>query len=146
MLGHFYYFITLILIFFNLLFLLNFSKFYKTAEWIDGFKKVTGKIPEPKDFKDNDHQLLSFLGSVVILNFFWIFLGILSKSWVIYLLILGSGIINILINSFLGVTIGKFSIFTKIFNLFYLILIILSLSVLTINHFHLHLELSQYIF
>jgi hypothetical protein len=146
MLGQVYYFFTLILIIFNILFIANFFKYYKIVEWFHTFKKVTGKEPKKEDFDGQDFELNSFLSSVLVFNFIWIFLGILSKSWIIYLLLLGSIFTNFLVGVIISLVFGNFSIVSKILNLVFMILLTASLVLLTINHHHLHLELADYIF
>lgn len=146
MLGQVYYFFTLILIIFNILFIANFFKYYKIVEWFHTFKKVTGKEPKKEDFDGQDFELNSFLSSVLVFNFIWIFLGILSKSWIIYLLLLGSIFTNFLVGVIISLVFGNFSIVSKILNLVFMILLTASLALLTINHHHLHLELADYIF
>jgi hypothetical protein len=146
MLGQVYYFFTLILIIFNILFIANFFKYYKIVEWFHTFKKVTGKEPKKEDFDGQDFELNSFLSSVLVFNFIWIFLGILSKSWIIYLLLLGSIFTNFLFGVIISLVFGNFSIVSKILNLVFMILLTATLVLLTINHHHLHLELADYIF
>lgn len=146
MLGELYYFFMLILIIFNILFIANFFKYTKIAEWYHTFKKVTGKEPKKEDFKENEFELINFLNCVIIFNFTWIFFGILSKSWIIYLLLLGLLFVMFLIQSVFSVIFGKFSFFSKITNLIFWIFLTSVLVLLTINHHHLHLELADYIF
>jgi hypothetical protein len=145
MLGNLYYFFTLILIIFNLLMIANFFKFYRITEWMLTFNKVTGKLPNKEDFKEGEFELNSFLSCVVIFNFTWIFFGILSKSWVIYLAMLLLSLVNFIITSLISLIWGRFSLINKIFNFCFFIVITVSLCVLTINHYHLHLELSDYL-
>jgi hypothetical protein len=146
MLGQVYYFFTLILIIFNILLIANFFTYYKVVEWYHAFKKVTGKEPKKEDFKEKDFELTSFLNLVIIFNFTWIFLGILSKSWIIYLLLLGASFSNFLIQKILALIFIRFSVVSKILNFLFMIFLTVVLVILTINHFHLHLELSDYIF
>lgn len=145
MLGDIYYFFTLILIIFNILFLANFFRYYKIVEWFQTFKKVTGRIPKKEDFKKDDFELNSFLSSVILFNLTWIFFGILSKSWFIYLLLLGSTVTTLLFQSIISRIFGHFSMISKLISLLFWIFLTLALSILTINHYHLHLELSDYI-
>jgi hypothetical protein len=146
MLGDVYYFFTLILIIFNILFIANFNKYYKIIEWFHTFKKVTGKEPKKEDFKESELELTSFLSSVIIFNFVWIFLGILTKSWIIYLCLLGLIFTNYLIQSILSAIFSQFSTIVKIQSVIFMIFLTVALSILTINHHHLHLELADYLF
>jgi hypothetical protein len=146
MLGDLYYFFTLILIIFNILFIANFFRYYKIVEWFHTFKKVTGRIPKKEDFEKDDFELNSFLSSVILFNLTWIFFGILSKSWIIYLTLLVSMPIVILFQSIISRIFGQFSLILKIISLLFWILLTSVLVILTINHHHLHLELSDYIF
>jgi hypothetical protein len=107
---------------------------------------VTGRIPKKEDFEKDDFELNSFLSSVILFNLTWIFFGILSKSWIIYLTLLVSMPIVILFQSIISRIFGQFSLILKIISLLFWILLTSVLVILTINHHHLHLELSDYIF
>lgn len=146
MLGDVYYFFTLILIIFNLLFIANFFKYYKIVEWFHTFRKVTGRTPKKEDFEKEDFALNSFLSSVIIFNLIWIFFGVLSKSWIIYLSLLLSTSVVLVTQSIISKFFGNFSLISKVINLIFWIFITSVLTLLTINHYHLHLELSSYIF
>jgi hypothetical protein len=146
MLGDLYYFFMLTLIIFNVLFIVNINRFYKISEWVYSYKKIKGDFPEKEKFKKDEFELLSFLNLVLVYNFFMILLGIISKSWKIYLLLMSIMIINFFLMKAIESIFGKFSITNKIIHTIFMIFMTASLSFLTINHYHLHLELFDVIF
>jgi hypothetical protein len=138
-LGHLFYFIGLIVFLVNIQFLYDLFDYIRIKEWSVSFKKITNKTPTDKDFKRGDLEKYKKLSGVIGLNFFWVFFGILSSNWKIFLIILvTSSLIDFLIH-----TIGQFKTLSKLIFIFKMTLITLSILILTINHFHLHLDLFE---
>jgi len=138
-LGHFYYFIGLLLFLANLGLILKLNKILKTQSWVQSFFKVTKKRPDKRDMPDGDYQDFVSFNSVMVANFLWIFFGLISQSWKMFLLILGvMFILNLLLTMF-----HKFNLFSKFLNFIKLIIITSSICTLVINHFHLHVDVYK---
>jgi hypothetical protein len=138
-LGHLFYFIGLIVFLVNIQFLYELFDYIRIKEWFVSFKKITNKTPTSKDFKKGDLDKFKKLSGVIGLNFFWIFFGILSSNWKIFLAILIiSSLMDLLIH-----TIGQFKSISKLILIFKTLVTTLSILILTINHFHLHLDLFE---
>ena len=137
MLGHIFYFLGLFLFLGNIILISNFFKTFKAKEWAFKFKKVTSKDPNKKDFQNKDYEYYSYYSAIGILNFFWMFFGILGNNWYIFLFII---LINLIIN-FICKKIGEFNITSKILQLVRNITISMTIGFLVINHFHLHLNI-----
>jgi hypothetical protein len=140
--GHLFYFFGLIVFLTNINFLLEVFEYLRIKEWFNSFEKVTKKKPTVKDFKKGDLENYKKFNSVLAINSFWLFFGILSSSWKIFILLL---IFNFL-NGVLIKIIGEFRLISKILFLMKAIIITLSILILTINHFHLHLDLFGLLF
>jgi hypothetical protein len=137
--GHLYYFFGLVVFLTNLSFLMEFFNYLKIKEWHKSFEKVTKKIPNDKDFKKGDLEKFKKFNGVIGINFLWIFFGIMSESWKIFLLILS---FNLIINLLTHI-IGEFKMFSKIINFIKIIVISATILILCLNHFHLHLDLFK---
>jgi len=135
--GHFYYligiFITLSL-FSNLL---NCLKYYKIRHWLETFKKVTRKEPIQSDFREKtDYNIYTVYNSFSIFQFLWYLIGIASKSWYIYLVIL---FFDFLVNNLIFNM--KSGILGRIIFLVYLVFKFIIVFGLILNHFHFHYDL-----
>lgn len=141
--GHLFYFFGLILVISNMNLLAKFFSFLKTKEWMESFKKITKKEPDVKDFKKTDDlQRFNSLNGVLILNVLWLIIGILSKSWKVFLLLL---ILNYTIN-LLTHFFGQYKMVSKIIQFCKVLILTIFIALLTINHFHLHLDLFRILF
>lgn len=136
-LGHIFYFFGLLIFLINIQSIPKLFEYIKIREWFKSYKKVTKKIPTDKDFKKGEFDKYNNYNGIISLNFFWLFLGILSNSWKIFLIVL---LISILIDSIVYV-VGEFNTLSKLLSVMKIIFITSSVIVLTINHFHLHLDL-----
>jgi hypothetical protein len=141
MLGHFFYFIGLLVFLIDLGLLTKFQKSSEIKEWVIKFNKVTKRNPVKSDFKGKDYENYVSFSFILILNFIWLFLGLLTKSWMIFSLIL---LFNILTNS-LTKLIGEFSALSVILQFCKMVVITFSIGLLVINHYHLHLDLWRLI-
>ena len=139
--GHFFYFIGLIIFLINLGLLTKFHKASEIKEWVIKFNKVTNRNPIKNDFKDKDYEKYISFSFILILNFIWIFFGLLTKSWIIFSLIL---LFNYLTNS-LTKLVGEFSVISVFIQFCKMIIITSTIGVLVINHYHLHLDLLKII-
>ena len=141
--GHLFYFFGLILVISNMNLLAKFFSFLKTKEWMESFKKITKKEPDVKDFKKTDDlERFNSLNGVLILNVLWLIIGILSKSWKVFLLLL---ILNYTIN-LLTHFFGQYKMISKIIQFCKVLILTIFIGLLTINHFHLHLDLFRFLF
>jgi hypothetical protein len=139
--GHFFYFIGLMIFLVNLGLLTKFHKLSEIKEWVIKFNKVTKRNPIKNDFKDKDYENYISFSFILILNFIWIFFGLLTKSWIIFSLIL---IFNFLVNS-LTKLIGEFSAISVFIQFCKMIIITSTIGILVMNHYHLHLDLLKII-
>lgn len=141
--GHIFYFFGLILVISNLNLLAKFFSFLKTKEWMESFKKITKKEPDVKDFKkSNDLETYKSLNGVLMMNTIWLIIGILTKSWKIFLcLILLNYLVNILTH-----TVGQYKFVSKVLQFSKNLILTIFIGLLTINHFHLHLDLFSLFF
>ena len=141
MLGHFFYFIGLLVFLIDLGLLTKFQKSSEIKEWVIKFNKVTKRNPVRSDFKGKDYESYVSFSFILVLNFIWLFLGLLTKSWVIFSLIL---LFNVIVNS-LTKLIGQFSTLSVILQFCKMIVITFTIGLLVINHYHLHLDLWKLI-
>lgn len=138
--GHLFYFFGLIVVLLNIFIISKFKRIFELKEWMIKFKSVTGRNPVATDYRKNDDKETLTTWSVsVIITSLWIFFGLLTKSWYVYLSIL---IFNTVLN-LLGKSLGEFSKITFVMS-FMKSLITLSIVIfLTMNHFHLHWNIWQ---
>lgn len=141
MLGHIFYFIGLFLFFFSFSKSLSYTKFIDTKNWINKFKKVTGKDPLKTDFRtEKEHKNFVSFGCLSIFEMIWFIIGLLSNNWIIFGFIILIGMILHQVNKFLPTTFQK--IIGTSFSLFRTGLIL----ILVLNHFHFHNDLISCIF
>ncbi len=134
MLGDIFYFFGLILFILNLSTLLNFQNYNRIYDWYYKFKKVTKKEPTRSDFKSKDFEYFSFYLALEILNICWVLLGLVTKSWLIFIAIF---IFNILMNSILK-KLHNYFVVVRFLRLFKVTIVTMIFGFLFLNHFHLH--------
>lgn len=136
MIGHIYYIFGLLIILSIISIIANFNKFYSIEEWHNKFKKVTGKYPEKKEFRNSEeYNLKSGISILSYIEFTWLLLGILTSSWYMFI----SLFIYIMIVSSIIKPV-RFNVIGKIVS-FHLVLVRFSIYLfLVINHFHLHID------
>lgn len=136
--GHIFYFFGLIVILLNIFTISRFKRIFELRKWMIKFKEVTGRNPVSTDYrKADDKEILTTWSVTIIVTSFWIFFGLLAKSWYIFLSIL---IINTLVN-ILAKMFGEFSKFSFLIYFLKGFFILSVIIFLTINHFHLHLDI-----
>jgi hypothetical protein len=137
MIGHIYYIIGLLVILSVISVLLKFTKFYSVKEWEEKYKKVVGKVPLRSDYrKIEEYHLSRKIGILYFFEILWIFAGLTTSSWYIFLsLILLPLIIGTIIKPF------KFTLIFKILVLLFLIIRLGTYTFLVINHFNLHIDI-----
>ena len=138
-LSHCYYFFGLLIFLANLGILFKLSKILKTQSWALSFQKVTKKRPEKKDLPDGEFQDYSNYNSVLILDFFWIFIGLITVNWKAFLLLLAAIFVVNLVLSFTN----NFKPLNTLLNYTKILFITSSILIIVINHFHLHLDLFK---
>jgi hypothetical protein len=141
MLGHIYYAFGLIIVVSLLTILVKFKQITNIREWYTKFKKVTGKTPKEKDFRSKEESALyNSFSSLLLFEFTWTILGLLTNSWYVFLLLF---IITLIINllrkpiefTFVDKMMGFLVILSKLMIYLYLV----------INHYHLHFDTWSYI-
>lgn len=140
--GHLYYFFGLLITIVNLSLLPNIFKFHRINHWAATFLKVTGKPPAKEDFSPGEFELFNTFVQSSVSTVFWFFLGILTQSWKIFL------VINCLL-FFINWTlkkIGTQTLYSSLLVICKSILITAIPIILIINHFHLHLDLWSLLF
>lgn len=138
MLGHIFYFLGLIVFLLNVYTISKYKRVFELREWIIKFKKITGRNPVATDYrKPDDKEVLVAWSTCVVMTSFWIFFGLLAKSWYVFLFLM---CINTIIN-LLCRALGEFSRFGYFLNLIKSLLIFVTTGFLIINHFHLHLDI-----
>jgi hypothetical protein len=134
MLGHIYYTLGLIPLLMTLAIIIKLRDYNRVKEWYSKFEKVTGGKPKQEDFRSTDeYSIYTGVSGIMILDFIWIILGLLTQSWYIFLFILSFTIVLNIIKKAISLDI--------ISRLTTAIIIITKFSVylyLIINHFHLH--------
>jgi hypothetical protein len=116
------------------------SKIFKIREWWEGYRKVTNKLPEKKDYrKQEDFILINFWSVITILNYFFCVIGILTENWIIFLILL---ITKLILNK-LSTKLKDYNIVRK--NLEFLLSFIISFGFLfiSLNHFHFNIEITK---
>jgi hypothetical protein len=141
MLGHIFYFIGLIIFLSNLGMLSNFFKINKIKEWSIKFNKVTGRNPIKSDYKEKEFDSFISFGFLMAITFIWMFFGLLTKSWIIFSLLLT---FNLLVN-LISKSIGLFNSVSNILQFVKLCIVTGIIGILVINHYHLHLDLYKII-
>lgn len=139
--GNFFYFIGYILFLMNIGVLTQYLAFSKSSEWIFKFQKVTKRKPNNGELSEKGLGNFDHVYLILTLTFFWIFLGIMTKSWIIFIILL---FFNIIINLTIK-HIGRFNTLSKILEFFKILISTLIIGLLVINHFHLHLDLYKVI-
>ena len=141
MLGHVYYTFGLIIIVSLLTILVKFNKISNIREWYTKFKKVTDKIPKEKDFRSKEeYTLYNSFTSLIMFEFTWTILGLLTNSWYIFLSLF---IITLIINLIRKPI--EFTIIDKVLGFKLILIKLLIYLYLVINHFHLHIDTWSYI-
>ena len=141
MLGHIYYFFGLIIFLSNIILTSNIIKLLKLKEWALKFHKVSGRHPMKSDFKENEYEQFTFANLIWIITFFWLFFGIITKSWPIFTVLI---LFNFL-TTFICKKIGPFTLFSKLFEIVRILTNTLTIGFLVMNHFHLHLDIIQFL-
>lgn len=139
MLGHLYYFFGLILFLINISVISKFKTIYKIKEWTIKYKKVTSKEPTKKEFNDKDFQYFSSYASIDIINFLWLFFGLITKSWYVFSFMI---LLNLSIN-IVTKYIGEFTIIGRVLEFTKTLFTCFIIGFLVINHFHLHLDIYK---
>ena len=136
--GHLFYFVGLIVVLFNIFNISKYKRIFELREWMIKFKEVTGRNPVATDYrKKDDKDILTAWSMSIILTSFWIFFGLLTKSWYVFLSIL---LINTTINLVTKI-IGEFNMFAFTIHFVKNALILFLIMFLILNHFHLHLDI-----
>ena len=138
--GHIFYFFGLLILLLNLTLLSNIWRILKLKEWTFKFNKVSGRFPMKSDFNGKDYDYFVFTNSVLVITFFWLFFGLVTKSWAVFVILILTNILLTKINNLItwlplhnGIELLRSSITT------------LTIGLLVFNHFHLHIDIIQFL-
>lgn len=142
MIGHFFYFLGLIIVLFNLFTFSKFKRIFDLREWMIKFKELTGRNPVSTDYrKEDDKEILTVWSLTIILTSSWLFFGLLTKSWYVYLfLIVMNTLINLVVKS-----VGEFNNLSFVIYFIRSFVTLFVITFLIMNHFHFHLDIWQLI-
>lgn len=141
MLGHLYYFFGLLIFLSNLLIQKNILNLIKLREWTVKFHKVSGRQPLKSDFKDKEYEQFILANFIWLMTFFWLFFGLLTKSWLVFVVIIFYNFLT----TFISKKIGQFSIISKSLEVFRVFVNTTIIGFLIVNHFHLHMDIIQFL-
>ena len=119
----------------------NFNRLQRISEWIDVFQKKEGRKPSKEDFNEEDFKLFGQYSLQILIYVLWVFVGLLSNSWIIYLVL----ITQLSISSYIFKLIGPYKRLSKHIKFINLFIGTLVLLFLIINHFQLHINIYDYI-
>lgn len=136
MIGDAYYIIGLTVLIMSFSNLINYYEFFENRLWIQSFRKISGSYPLSKDFRSKEkYTIYSIFNTFTTLEFCWLVLGLITKSWLIFLILISFHfIIRKLFNT-------NFILMSKYLGLLFHIIKPISIFFLIINHFHLHINL-----
>lgn len=139
--GNLFYSIGIFTVIFNILMLFKYNKISKAINWLSEYKKLFGKNPKKEEYRNkSDQDLIGFWSFTVIFTVVWMIFGLMSKDWLIFLLIFFNNILLNLINYSISINKIKFLIL-----ILKSILMILIISFLIINFFHLGINTTEYL-
>ena len=142
MIGDLYYLLGLIISVFNLSLTPSLNSIFKTEEWMISFQKVKGRYPTKSEFKDGQLSKMNLFNYYTISTSLWMILGLISKSWFVFLSLL-------FINFFTMRKLEKIGIHKEVSKWTRIFLLSLNTSVivfLVLNHFHFHFQLLEFLF
>jgi hypothetical protein len=142
MIGDLYYLLGLIISVFNLSLMPSLNSILKTEEWMVTFKKVRGRYPTKTEFEEGQLMKMNLFNYYAILASLWMILGLVSKSWFVFLSLLFVNFLAMRILEKIGIH-KEASKWTRIF------LLSINTSViifLVLNHFHFHFQLLEFLF
>lgn len=141
MFGDLFYFVGLIVAFINLSMIPILNSVLKTEEWVLSFQKINGRFPSKLDFKDdNQMKKMNAFYYHTIFSTVWMFLGLVSKSWFVFLSVL---LINFLVMRILD-KIGIHKNFSKYTRIVLVTFNTLVIFFLVLNHFHFHFQFLEF--
>lgn len=140
--GDLFYFFGLLIFLVNLSLIHKTFKFHKINHRSQTFMKVTGNPPRKEDYTSEEWTIFNTLISVQIITTLWIFLGLLTQSWKVYLLLILILLpINWSIRKF-----GSENLINKFFMVSKASILTFIPLLMTLNHFHLHLDIWKLLF
>jgi|688.fasta_scaffold536072_3 hypothetical protein len=139
--GHLFYIFGLFVFLANLNYISNFFDFIKIKEWTESFKKIAKRNPTEKDYKKEKLEKYRKFSGIEKGNSVWIFFGLLTSSWKIFLILLGFiGLMDLIIKIS-----GEFRVISKYLTILKMSLLSISTLILILNHFHLHEDLFRHL-
>jgi len=142
MIGDLYYLLGLIMSVFNLSLITSLNSILKTEEWMVSFQKVNCRYPSKTEFKEGQLIKMNLFNYYTIVTSLWMILGLVSKSWFVFL--------SLLFINFLSMRIiEKIGIHKKVSKFFRILLFSANAFVilfLVLNHFHFHFQLLEFFY
>jgi hypothetical protein len=137
MLGDIFYILGLFTLIFSFSNLINYSKYWKIKQWYIAFQKVSNREIIRKDFRDSkDYNIFTMFHVFNLVEISWLVLGICTKSWLIFLILLAFELFKFFILKKL-----KYKLFTNFFGLTFQFFKFLLILILILNHFHFHQDI-----
>ena len=122
--------------------ILHFFKYYNVVIWYRERDKLSKSKIRQNDFRSTeDYNLYVITNFFSLLQGFWMWIGLFTKDWGFFLILIGLSLLFALINLILKSNILEKSVVFA-YNIFKTLVIIM----LVYNHFFLHYELSKYLF
>ena len=137
--SHIFYIFGLLFFINNFKILMRFNNYYYLKEWYIKFQNVTGNRPKSQDFRTKeDYVTFKNKNILSIFEIIWLFIGIFTNNWFIFLFLL-------LVNLIANINSSKISIIDRFFSFFYILMKSIIYLILFINEFHLRMNLLDVI-
>ena len=122
--------------------ILHFFKYYNVVIWYRERDKLSKSKIRQNDFRSTeDYNLYVITNFFSLLQGFWMWIGLFTKDWGFFLILIGLSLLFALINLILKSNIIEKSVVFA-YNIFKTLVIIM----LVYNHFFLHYTLGKYLF
>ena len=122
--------------------ILHFFKYYNVVIWYRERDKLSKSKIRQNDFRSTeDYNLYVITNFFSLLQGFWMWIGLFTKDWGFFLILIGLSLLFALINLILKSNILEKSVVFA-YNIFKTLVIIM----LVYNHFFLHYTLGKYLF
>lgn len=128
-----YFLIVFILCILNGLVMINYARIFKIKQWFRGFYNVKKTLPQLSDFRNSEeYYLLGGWTTIKFITFFFLLLGILSKWWNLFSLLI---VFWIFFYSMTNLLKNK-KLLSLVLDLIYQFILVIGLGFLSINYFH----------
>lgn len=128
-----YFLIVFILCILNSLIMINYARIFKIKQWFKGFYNIKKTLPQLSDFRtQEEYYLLGGWTTIKSITFFFLLLGVLTKWWNLFSLLI---IIWIFFYSITKLLENK-KLLSLILDLICQSILVIGLGFLSINYFH----------